>query len=525
MSIAEIPGVGSLPVLLAYHINLLCDRHEAAWRAGRRPRIEDVLTLEDEPGRTVLLRELLAAELAARQAAGRGAGLPGVSRPLPGRHRLDRGGLRGGRNLTRSDPRRSVGSGRPPPRRVLARKPIATPAPMAGFAGRRARFVPLRRARPPTSRTDDQPTRPGGASAGSPGAPTRRRARPTARGRRFRILRPHARGGLGEVFVALDEELHREVALKEIRPEHADEPRSQARFLLEAEITGGLEHPGIVPVYGLGHYADGPALLRHAVRPGRQPQGGHRAVPCRRRPAPRPGRADAGPAQAPAPVHRRLQCARLCPQPGRAAPRPQAGQHHARPLRRDADRRLGPGQGDGPAERESGRRRSRPCGRRWPAIRRRRATGSAHRHAGVHEPGAGGGPAGAAWAGQRRLQPRGDPVLHADRSASRSTSGTSTGRLRRTRDGDFLPPRQVQPEVDAALEAICLKAMARDPRDRYPSALDLAEDLEHWLADEPVSAAPRATRGYGCGVGGDATARRSRPWPWACWPGRSAWGP
>ena len=32
---------------------------------------------------------------------------------------------------------------------------------------------------------------------------------------------------------------------------------SRHRFLLEAEITGGLEHPGIVPVYGLGAYADG----------------------------------------------------------------------------------------------------------------------------------------------------------------------------------------------------------------------------------------------------------------------------
>ena len=34
MNIAEIPGVGSLPALLAYHINVLCDRHEAAWRAA-----------------------------------------------------------------------------------------------------------------------------------------------------------------------------------------------------------------------------------------------------------------------------------------------------------------------------------------------------------------------------------------------------------------------------------------------------------------------------------------------------------
>jgi tRNA A-37 threonylcarbamoyl transferase component Bud32 len=79
----------------------------------------------------------------------------------------------------------------------------------------------------------------------------------TSDGQRFRVLRPHARGGLGAVFVAVDEELHREVALKQILHQHADDPTSRQRFVLEAEITGGLEHPGIVPVYGLGTYADG----------------------------------------------------------------------------------------------------------------------------------------------------------------------------------------------------------------------------------------------------------------------------
>jgi tRNA A-37 threonylcarbamoyl transferase component Bud32 len=79
----------------------------------------------------------------------------------------------------------------------------------------------------------------------------------TSDGQRFRVLRPHARGGLGAVFVAVDTELNREVALKQILDHHADDPTSRQRFLIEAEITGGLEHPGIVPVYGLGTYDGG----------------------------------------------------------------------------------------------------------------------------------------------------------------------------------------------------------------------------------------------------------------------------
>jgi len=80
---------------------------------------------------------------------------------------------------------------------------------------------------------------------------------PAAPGSRYQVLRPHARGGLGEVFVALDQELHREVALKEIQEVFAADAESRGRFVQEAEITGGLEHPGIVPVYGLGTYTDG----------------------------------------------------------------------------------------------------------------------------------------------------------------------------------------------------------------------------------------------------------------------------
>ena len=60
--------------------------------------------------------------------------------------------------------------------------------------------------------------------------------------------------------------------------------------------------------------------------------------------------------------------------------------------------------------------------------------------------------------------------------------------LRKVQRGDFPPPRQVDRRVPAALEAIVLKAMALRLEDRYPSAKALGEEVEHWLADEPVRA-------------------------------------
>ena len=100
-------------------------------------------------------------------------------------------------------------------------------------------------------------TYPSNAQGHSSGVASDSLRRAPSLGDRFRVVRPHARGGLGAVFVAIDGELNREVALKKILDSHADDPNSRQRFLQEAEITGGLEHPGIVPVYGLGTYADG----------------------------------------------------------------------------------------------------------------------------------------------------------------------------------------------------------------------------------------------------------------------------
>lgn len=74
---------------------------------------------------------------------------------------------------------------------------------------------------------------------------------------RFKKLRLHAVGGLGEVYVAEDTELNRMVALKEVRGTASQNGLTVSRFVREAEVTGQLEHPGIVPVYGLGFHRDG----------------------------------------------------------------------------------------------------------------------------------------------------------------------------------------------------------------------------------------------------------------------------
>ena len=60
--------------------------------------------------------------------------------------------------------------------------------------------------------------------------------------------------------------------------------------------------------------------------------------------------------------------------------------------------------------------------------------------------------------------------------------------LRSVQKGAFPAPRQLDPSIDRALEAICKKAMALQTDDRYASPKVLADDLERWMADEPVTA-------------------------------------
>ena len=56
--------------------------------------------------------------------------------------------------------------------------------------------------------------------------------------------------------------------------------------------------------------------------------------------------------------------------------------------------------------------------------------------------------------------------------------------------GAIAPPRELKSTIDRALEAVCLKAMALEPGDRYDSPRALSDDIERWMADDPVTALP-----------------------------------
>ncbi len=66
----------------------------------------------------------------------------------------------------------------------------------------------------------------------------------------------HAEGALGRVYLALDTELNREVAIKFMQKRHMHDQARKERFCLEAEITSRLYHPGVVPVHGIGQTED-----------------------------------------------------------------------------------------------------------------------------------------------------------------------------------------------------------------------------------------------------------------------------
>lgn len=74
---------------------------------------------------------------------------------------------------------------------------------------------------------------------------------------RYIFRRPLASGGLGVVSICFDEQLNREVALKQIKQSCVKDPIHRKNFCAEAEVTGLLEHPGVVPIYSMGTSDEG----------------------------------------------------------------------------------------------------------------------------------------------------------------------------------------------------------------------------------------------------------------------------
>jgi serine/threonine-protein kinase len=299
---------------------------------------------------------------------------------------------------------------------------------------------------------------------------------------RYTLTRVHGEGGLGRVYVAHDRDLNRDVALKELRAERAQNPETWRRFFREAQLTGQLEHPNIVPVYEVGSRdEDGQPFYTMRLVQGRTLREALRDYHQRRA----AGRTDplewpkllhnfvsicnaVGYAHSRGVVHRDLKpenvmlggfgevivldwgLAKVVGQPEEAADQPAVALTEPAQVEATmAGRMLGtpayaaPEQAEGRIDLIDARTDVYGLG----AIFFELLTGK---------------------------------PPHAAEDTAAVLRQIATAATPRARDAN--------PAVAPSLDAVCARAMARDRGDRYPRAEDLARDVERWLADEPVTA-------------------------------------
>ncbi len=306
---------------------------------------------------------------------------------------------------------------------------------------------------------------------------------------RYEILGFHAAGGLGEIYRARDRELHREVALKRIRQGQLSNAASREHFLIEAEVTGGLEHPGIVPVYSLSNDERQPFYTMRFIRGETLGEAARRFHQSLKEQSTEPRERFAS-------VEFRQLLNRfidVCNAIEYA--------HSRGVLHRDikpANVMLGPygetlvvdwGLACGVPETTPNAEGELPMtipaetavGETVPVV------GTPHYMSPEQ-----------ANADQNRMGPTSDiyclgATLYSLLTGKPPVGGDSLARiLEKVRRHEFPVPREIVASIPAALEAICLKAMAADPAERYPSAKALADDLERFLADESVLAYPES---------------------------------
>jgi serine/threonine-protein kinase len=296
---------------------------------------------------------------------------------------------------------------------------------------------------------------------------------------RYTLTRPYAKGGLGQIWIARDDELGREVALKELRSEFGDGAAVRARFVEEARITGQLEHPAIVPVYELvqGTGERTPFYTMRLIR-GRSLADAIEAYHRRRA---------AGEARAIELRELLTAFVTICNAIAYAHSR---GVIHrdlkpqnavlgdfgevivldwglAKVVGRDESSvtMADPGMDIGGGHTLQGQVLGTPS-----YMSPEQADGRLD-----------------------LLDERSDvyglgAVLYEILTGGPPFAGDTKDVLQRVQRDEPVPPRRHVPGTSRALEAVCLKALAKKPADRYGSARALAQEVQHWLADEPVSA-------------------------------------